>query len=153
MNSNLLVALSAISLTALIPIGSASAQSMLALTGKCTQLVVGKNNFTNGCDGKILSTTYNDGRVGFYFVLKNGAILTISGMDLPNPSKNSDAFRIDRLIFNIGGGVPSSSTRASGKCVYTNPYIGKATVTCTGKTASGEKIAAKFVTDGRPPRG
>lgn len=130
----------------------ASSQSMMSMTGKCTQLVFGKTNLTRSCEGKILSTTYDDGRVGFYFILTTGSIFTISGMDLPNPSKNSDALRIDKVIFNMEGGAPVTTANASGKCVYTNPYAGKATVTCTGKTSKGEKIAAKFVSDGRPPQ-
>ncbi|TFF19858.1 hypothetical protein E3C22_19530 [Jiella endophytica] len=126
--------------------------SMMTMSGRCDKLLVGGHDMTRFCEGKILSTAYPSGRVGFYFVLRNGAIVTFSGNDVPNPTPQTDRLFIDKLITNLGDGIPSASEPAIGSCDYSNPYAGKpAFVRCIGKGAAGEPFRASFTTDGRPP--
>lgn len=126
---------------------------MVVMTGKCQKLSVGDNDMSPYCNPKLLNTSYSNGRVGFYFTIGNGSVLTVSGMDLPNPTPDTDQIKVDRVIFNIGqtGKAPAVSS-ASGKCSFGNPYKGKTTVRCSGKLSTGEKFEAAFQTDGKRPK-
>lgn len=127
--------------------------AMVVVSGKCQKLVVGKNDLSAHCSPKLINTSYSNGRVGFYFVVADGSVLTISGMDLPNPTPDTDQFKVDKLILKIGhADLPPTETRASGKCSFGNPYKGKSAVKCSGKLSIGEKFEAAFKTDGRAPQ-
>lgn len=124
------------------------------MTGKCSVLVASGNDFSEACEGKILNSGHASGRVGFYFFISDKAVLTISGEDLPNPSADTDETRVDMILLNLGiEGVPSSETKAFGKCHYDNPFQGvPAKVNCNGTMEDGSPFEAQFLSDGSEPR-
>ena len=124
------------------------------LTGKCSVLIASGRDFSDTCEGKILNSGHANGRVGFYFFISDKAVLTISGEDLPNPSENTDETRVESVLLNLGiEDVPSSQTKAFGKCRYDNPFQGvPAKVRCKGAMEDGSPFEAQFLSDGSEPR-
>jgi hypothetical protein len=130
-------------------IGNATA---MALNGTCDKLVIGKQKLGDSCDGKLLNMAYPDGRVGFYFVLDDGRVVTFSGMDGANPTPDTDIVELDKVIIGVKGKPNNPKVvNATGTCKYGNPYQGETTVTCNGKLADGQMFSASFTTDGNPP--
>ena len=126
---------------------------VMILNGTCETLILGKDQLGSACSPKIMSTSYPDGRVGFYFVLNGGRTITFSGMDGDNPTPDTDIMMIDKVIANLDApkrGRPEA-LRATGKCSYGNPYKGRMTVACKGRLAGGGAFEGVFTTDGRPP--
>lgn len=110
--------------------------------GICEKLKVGKTDMTKQCDRKLANTTYADGTVGFYFIMKNGGIVTFSGSDRPNPTPDTDLISIERIIFGAGG--TNKQFAATGSCRYGNFYAGHKRVTCKGQSDDGQTFEAVF---------
>ena len=51
------------------------------LKGTCHKLIIADGNASEECDGTIVNTNYSDGRSGFYFMTRSGAMVTFSGMN------------------------------------------------------------------------
>jgi hypothetical protein len=126
---------------------------MVVLNGSCDKLTLGKKKYGDVCSSKILSTSYPDGRVGFYFVMEDGRSITFSGMDGENPTPDTDITNIDKVIANFNVKTPDKPNvfAATGKCSFGNPYKGKSTISCKGKLSDGRAFAGVFTTDGSPP--
>ncbi|NKL23659.1 hypothetical protein [Rhizobium leguminosarum] len=62
MTASLLLAAFSTSAVAQTKIGNATA---MTLSGTCDKLVIGRQKLGDSCDGKLLSMSYPDGRVGF----------------------------------------------------------------------------------------
>ncbi|EJT04967.1 hypothetical protein [Rhizobium sp. CCGE 510] len=124
------------------------------LNGTCDKLVVGNLDWTASCDGKLMSTSYSNRRVGFHFITKDAKGASFSGMDGANPSKDADVTNIDEVILDtVGAGKNPKPFEATGKCLYSNPYTGDpTTVSCSGKMKDGRTFSAIFTTDGSPPQ-
>lgn len=116
-------------------------------------MVVGPSNYTAKCQGQVLNSAYQNGWVGFWFLLHDGSVFTFSGMDGENPTEDSDVNVLDEMIVNRGGGMDhSKAVPVKGKCIYTNPYLGQpANVSCSGTFKKGQRFSAIFVSDGNPP--
>lgn len=125
---------------------------MLGVTGTCEALVVGKQQFSNTCSQKLLNVSYPNGRVGFYFVLEDGRIITFSGMDGANPTPDSDVIDLDKVIVSRKDTPDTPDVfPAKGTCGFGNPMKGAMTVSCEGTLADGQAFSARFTTDGKPP--
>jgi hypothetical protein len=124
----------------------------MVLNGSCDKLTIGRQKLGDGCGGKLMNSSYPDGRVGFYFILDDGRTITFSGMDGANPTPDTDVVDLDKVIIGIKG-KPSKPkvVAASGTCKYGNPYAGQSTVTCNGKMVDGQTFSANFTSDGSPP--
>jgi hypothetical protein len=133
-----------------VTMGSARAQTLTTVTGKCQKLVVGKKNYTSDCQRKLHSMSYPNGRVGFWFMLPNSTILSMAGQELPHPTLESGQTRVDQVVFQLKG-APTVSEPAVGKCTFSNPAK-PMTVRCQGTLQSGDKFVAIFRTDGKAPR-
>ena len=120
-------------------------------SGVCTKAVLGKRNLTKTCTGKLGSTTYSNGRVGFYFVMSNGGILTFTGLDRPNPTPTTDLTALDGLIVKSPGSNPESFA-ATGSCTYGDFSAGKRTIRCTGRTDDGMAFDVRFKMTSPPKR-
>ncbi|MDQ0318958.1 hypothetical protein QO002_001096 [Pararhizobium capsulatum DSM 1112] len=134
-----------------IPAIAMAENGMFVIEGRCQKLQIGEHDFSNICSSKAVSTSYDDGRVGFHFVTNGGVALTFSGLDLPNISEDEDETGIDSIILNVGGGTKSSKISAVGRCRYGNPFKGKMTIDCKAKTG-GMAYHARFKTNGKPPK-
>lgn len=124
------------------------------VTGRCSVLIASGRDFSDACEGKLLNSGHANGRVGFYFFIRDKAVLTISGEDLPNPSADTDETRVDMIVLNLGiQGVPPSETKAFGKCRYDNPFRGlPAKLRCNGTIEDGSPFEAQFLSDRSEPR-
>ena len=130
-------------------IGDATA---MGLTGSCDKLILGKQKLADSCSGKLLNMSYPDGRVGFYFILDDGRIVTFSGMDAPNPTPDTDDVKVDKVIMGVKGKPKDPEVvAATGTCTYGNPYKGESTVSCDGTMSNGQRFSARFTSDGKPP--
>lgn len=125
--------------------------ALATLQGTCERLVIAGRDATPACDGKLLNTNYRDSRSGFYFVTKDGAALTFSGLGKrqvkPHPDRAVQP--IDLVIFGYGG--QHDRAPAVGECDFTNPEARPSRITCRASTAGGV-FEAVFLTDGRPPK-
>lgn len=127
--------------------------TMATMAGSCANLTIGKHSYRKRCEPIIMNTAYPDGRIGFYFVLAGGKVITFSGMDGENPSVDTDVTHLDRVVINLKG--PSQKpdvVNAKGTCTYGNPYKGISTVHCSGNLKDGRKFDAVFITDGAEPK-
>ena len=121
------------------------------LKGTCHKLIIADANASEQCDGKILNTNYSDGRSGFHFMTKDGAMVTFSGMNSRKVKIDADTIiqPIDILIFSYKS--KPSHLDAVGECRFRNPETGRPSpVACTATTKGG-LFEAAFVSDGRPP--
>lgn len=126
---------------------------MSALEGSCNRLVIGSLDLTDACSGKLLSVAYPDGRVGFYFVLNDGRIVTFTGMDGDNPTPDTDVVNLDRLIMTRKDTPDQPDVSdVSGTCAFGNPFRGAMTVSCEGSLPEGIGFTGSFTTDGQPPK-
>jgi hypothetical protein len=121
------------------------------LTGSCEKLVLAGSDSSSGCDGKLLNTNYRDSRSGFYFVTRDGATLTFSGLgnNQVKPHRDRAVQPIDLIIFGYQG--KHDRRKAVGQCDFTNPENRPSRIVCRAITESGV-FEAEFVTDGTPPR-
>lgn len=133
---------------------SAGRVDVTMMAGKCERLIASGHDASKVCEGKVLNSGLESGRVGFYFFISDKATLTISGEDLPNPTADTDETRVDLILLNLGiDGIPPSETKAFGKCLYENPFLGvPAKVNCMGTTEDGSPFEARFVTNGAAPQ-
>lgn len=121
---------------------------LMTLEGTCSELVIEDSH--KGCQGTLIHTDYDDGRIGFYFVANEpgGEIITFSGRGQEQlaPSENTRIQPIDAVV--LSGGL----VRLSGECLFENPYQGPARIECVAKTPSGVEYVGRFLTDGTEPR-
>ncbi|MDF2599155.1 MAG: protein of unassigned function [Methylobacterium brachiatum] len=123
---------------------------MAIANGTCDRLIIGGNDRSDACTGKLLNTIYLTGRVGFYFVTDNGAALTFTGLGdrQVKPDPDTAVQPIDGIIFGYGG--KTDRAKAVGSCRFTNPYQKPGIVQCRADTPNGQ-FEASFRTDGNPP--
>ncbi|TPI31506.1 hypothetical protein FJ414_23395 [Mesorhizobium sp. B3-1-6] len=126
--------------------------SFLTLNGNCLKLIALGKDMSPYCRPVLSSNNMSGGRVLFHFTLRNDAVLTIVGTDLPNPTPDTDAIAIRRIHLNLGiQGVAPSEASASGKCTFNNPFKGPMTLSCKGRV-NGKPLVAIFRSDGLPPQ-
>lgn len=125
------------------------------LSGTCAAMTIDGEDVTEACQGKLVSFTTANGRVGFIFAFGK-ALLTFSGAGddqtlLPGEraSQPIDTIRLTKIDTDPG---KPKSTPATGTCVYGNPFAGATTIACTA-TVEKSVLHAEFVTDGTPPSG
>ncbi|WP_210259179.1 hypothetical protein [Agrobacterium sp. a22-2] len=141
-----------------LPAGLAGAQDVatppiMMLSGKCLRVIVGEQDMTAACSGKLGRTVLADGRSGFYFLLGQNHILTFSGTDVMRKNAKGASIKVDRLIFNEGLETNKPKVlSARGQCTYGNPSKGQITVRCSGSLRQGTKFSASFQSDGTPPQ-
>lgn len=125
---------------------------VISVEGTCGDLAVVGRRLGGECSGKLLNFTYPDGRVGLYFGLKSGAIVTFSGMDGDNPTPDSDVIHLDKVIMSRSDTPDTPDVyAATGTCRFGNPYKGPATIACEGRLTDGRPFTAAFTTNGKPP--
>ncbi|MGU3537158.1 hypothetical protein [Methylobacterium sp. A54F] len=124
-----------------------SRPTMALAQGACERLVIGGRDETGACTGRLMNTTYPDGRVGFYFVTRDGAALTFTGMGSSQVKPDTDTAvqPVDAVIVGLAG--KPERRPAVGTCRFTNPYKGPGTVRCRAETDRGAFEGA-FTTDG-----
>ncbi|RUX51491.1 hypothetical protein EOA33_06150 [Mesorhizobium sp. M4A.F.Ca.ET.050.02.1.1] len=114
--------------------------SFLTLNGNCLKLIALGKDMSPYCRPVLSSNNMSGGRVLFHFTLRNDAVLTIVGKNLPNPTPDTDAIAMQRIYLNLGiQGVAPSVASASGKCTFNNPYKGPMTLSCKGR-ADGKPL-------------
>lgn len=130
-------------------------ENMAMLTGTCERLIVDGHDFTSGCtSGKIIQSIYSNGRTGWYLPIGDkGALVTLTGISGAKPDANSQIQSVDGLFVNLGiPGVKPTSEHITGSCLYSNPYLGPTSITCTAKNATGATTVLEFRTDGSAPQ-
>lgn len=126
-------------------------EALMTMEGECQQLNVLNHDFTHGCEPRFVNEVYADGRTGFTFTLRTGSIVTFSGRAAQVKQGPDAAIQpIDTVIWNFGSGARPIPAAAVGRCRFTNPYKGPATVDCSATSKEGEYVG-KFVTDGAAP--
>lgn len=125
-----------------------------SLTGTCERIVMAGHDFSQGCAGKIMQSTYSTGRTGFYVMLgENGTTATFSGIQGAKPDPDSQLQSVDKVIFNLGiEGVPPTTKETTGSCAYSNPYKGPMTISCSAVDSDGGAYLLQFRTDGSEPK-
>ncbi|WP_157215745.1 hypothetical protein [Flavisphingomonas formosensis] len=137
------------------PSQAADGAQVYALTGTCGVMTIDGNDLASQCDGKLVSFTTPNGRVGFIFTVGD-MMLTFSGRGEDQTSLAGE--RASQPIDTIRLAHPDQDpekldTRpGSGTCVYGNPFARAMTVSCT-VTAQQQLYRGEFVTDGTPPAG
>lgn len=129
-------------------------EAAMFMVGNCEKLSLAANDLTKGCDGRLMNEVFSNGRTGFTFAMRQGPVVTFSGI-APQVKQGPDAAvqPIDVVIWNFNSGPARPiPIPAVGRCRFTNPYKGRATVSCTATAKDGE-YSAEFVTDGSPPTG
>ena len=121
---------------------------MMSLTGTCSKLVI--DGGRTPCDGTLLHTDYNDGRIGFYFVAEkpDAMAVTFSGFGPKQsaPSENVRVQPIDSVILKDG------TVQVSGSCTFENPFVGPALIECEAASPAGALYYGHFISDGREPK-
>jgi hypothetical protein len=126
--------------------------SLARFSGHCENLVLGDDDLSSQCDGVLLNTHYEDGRSGFTFVARDVTSATFSGPDHVAAGDEATV-ELDRVVFlslHLKEATPVTLP-ATGSCVFSNPDIGRAKVTCTARTGRGG-FRASFVSNGLPPK-
>lgn len=133
---------------------SSPLKHLFSMAGSCQSLIVEKSNLSKGCNDRIMQSTHSDGRIGFTVSIGDkGAVATFSGFEDSNVDANTGRIKIDTLIFNLNiQNVPPTSKAIQGECIYTNPYIGKATIACQAIDENRQPFVLKFKTDGKEPQ-
>jgi hypothetical protein len=123
---------------------------LIGIDGRCGRLTIYSADASAKCKGKMIGTSYSDGRAGFYFVTSDGQTITFSGDGKQQIMKNADKAvqPVDRIIFGAPGN--SRPIKAVGTCTFSNPYAGAGTVVCDAETAEGT-FNGSFVTNGQKP--
>ena len=122
---------------------------VVAVNGTCTALSVDGADDTAGCVGTV-----------FHWALPNGRAIVMFGhsrlvLMFTGPpgggwgGAGSQIIDTVRATTAIGQREPQV-TPAQGTCVYENPYVGKAHITCDA-TAPGHHWHAELTSDGTPP--
>lgn len=124
----------------------------LGFGGRCLQVRIGDEDMTAACTGVLGRSTYVDGRIGFYFMMADNHIVTISGFDKKERNGKGKGFVIDRVVLNSGSEtVPPKVLSATGRCGFPEMKRKAVTVRCSGKVGTDTKFVAAFRTDGLPP--
>lgn len=125
-----------------------------SLRGECSAMQLGTDDMTRFCQGKLVSFTTANGRVGFIFLIGDEGILQFSGAGAKQTRLAGERASqpIDRVRFTLSKTAPDAATSnaATGHCVYGNPFAGASKVTCRVISAK-RTFVAEFVTDGTPP--
>ncbi|MDK1388685.1 hypothetical protein QN224_25075 [Sinorhizobium sp. 8-89] len=122
------------------------------LTGTCERLVMGGDNLSGLCGGKVVQSIYSTGRTGFTVVMGEKGAVTFSGIEGAKPDADTQLQSLDGIILNLGiEGTPPSSQAVTGSCTYGNPFKGPATISCQGVDANKEEYLLQFTSDGAPP--
>lgn len=137
--------------TATHPKAGTPLTALLLMNGECQKLALSGKDVTEGCDGHLANEVYANGRTGFTFTMRTGPVVTFSGIS-PQVKQGPDAAiqPIDVVIWNFGSGARPIPIPVVGRCRFTNPYKGQATVNCTATAKDGE-FSGEFVTDGSTP--
>jgi hypothetical protein len=119
----------------------------MTVSGTCSALSFASE--TIPCDGKLIHTEYDDGRVGFYFVGEGPEINVITftgrGHEQEASSGNVRIQPIDAVILKRG------IVQVSGECLFENPYAGPAKIWCFAKSLLDVQYQVQFLTDGNEP--
>ena len=120
---------------------------LMSVSGACSSLVM--TGAALPCEGTVLHTEYDDGRIGFYFVASGSEnfVITFSGNGRHQtaPSDDTRVQPIDVVILSNG------HQPVTGNCMFENPFAGPARVECTAKSTSGATYEARFLSDGAEP--
>jgi hypothetical protein len=130
---------------------AAKGPQLFGLKGHCDRLEIPKATLTDSCGSHLISTSFPNGRTGFYFVTTDGAAVTFSGMGTNQikPDADTAVQPIDQVIF--GFKKESGSMKAVGLCRFANPFRGQPVkVTCRAETKEGI-FFGDFTTDGSKP--
>lgn len=132
--------------------GLGAVQSVVTLSGTCQRFLMAGRDLTRNCNPTVVNTGYANGRTSFMFAMRDGSIVSFYGRDTRAVGDRATV-RIERITVKDAAmrGNPSAA-RATGRCDYTNPYRGRATISCSA-AAMGRSFFARFVSDGRPPVG
>lgn len=121
--------------------------AMVAVSGTCTDLVIA--NETRPCGGTLINTIYDDGRVGFYFVVddsdKSAVSFSGQGQQQKMPAEEIWIQSIDGIVVSTG------ATAATGECRFGNPFGGATRIDCSAVSEAGDVFVGEFLTDGSEP--
>ncbi len=133
-------------------IAQEAAPTFVAIGGQCEKLIIADTDVTDACNSKVVSNNIAPDKVIFHFALADGTAVSIVGIDLPNPSPDSDEIEIVRVhVSKKLGSLAKGPHAASGKCAFGNPYVGQMTLRCDGAVRD-RILLAKFLTDGQAPK-
>lgn len=137
----------------LIGAGASSEESRADLTamfsvfGECQMLIFSEE--LRPCEGRIITTQYDSGRVGFYFIdeSEDWGLMSFTGMrqEQQSPSADLRLLPIDGLI------IDEERVPALGFCTFEDPYVGQARIECSAYHENGQIYAGFFVSDGSQP--
>ena len=127
---------------------------VFSIRGACSTMRVGTRDATRICQGKLMSFTLANGRVGFIFFVGDEGILQFSGPSAKQLRLAGERASqpINRVRFTLAETAPEAATTSagSGQCTYGNPFAGTSKISC--RVISGKDVfVADFVTDGSPP--
>lgn len=141
-------ALSLIGTGALPETSRANLTAMFSVFGESQMLIFSEE--IRPCEGRIITTQYDNGRVGFYFIDDSDgwSFVSFSGMrqEQHSPSENLRLLPIDALI------IDEVRVPALGFCTFEDPYVGKAQIECAAYHENGDVFSGFFVTDGSQPQ-
>jgi hypothetical protein len=127
---------------------------LIGMDGSCENLEAFAVVLKSGeCQDKVINANFSDGRLDFTFFAHNqngDAVFSFSGDGRRQIKTTADDVTqpIDAIIATFAGTTTTHS--AAGTCHYSNPYKGKASVSCKADTDQG-MFAASFLTDGKDP--
>ena len=129
--------------------------SVYMMRGVCSRLVFSGRNATDRCVPRVINASYVNGRTSFIFTVGDLAIVSFSGVrvDQVKITSNKVSQPVDSVtltLLGMGSATHPVTTKAVGSCVYTNPYEGRATVSCSAQTSEGLMLGT-FTSNGLPP--
>lgn len=128
-----------------------SRTDMMMVQGKCVRLVLEGIDLTGTCADQAASHTEAPDRVLFHFGVADDTAISLVGTDLPNPTPDTDEIKLIRFhVSSRHGALQAGPHEADGKCTFGNPYMGKATIQCIGRS-NGKDLTVLFETDGSEP--
>ena len=125
--------------------------SMTFLSGHCERLTFAGRDLSGECRGTLVNIAYRSGRTSFAFS-GDGMMLSSSGIGEPIGDRDG-ALVLDLVTLAAHGtatNVDVAPEAATGRCEYSNPYGGAASIRCAATFRSGEARAV-FTTDGGTP--
>lgn len=129
----------------------AAAENYMLLNGKCAQLVLGENDYSNQCTTHLFHMFASPERLIFQFFAEKASVTSLAfvGRDGENPSPDTDVTHIHTLIVTTNG--QDKEYPAKGLCSFGNPYKGRTTISCSGASDDFGQFNASFFTDGSSP--
>jgi hypothetical protein len=124
-------------------------RSLAYVSGRCERMSLAGRDYSATCRGPVTNVRYQSGRTSFAFPTDAGLMVSFSGEDLARDGERL-TLRLDRITIVTDENPAATTEAAEGVCAFADFDSGPVTITCAGRTNSGDFVGI-FASDGKPP--